>query len=284
MRDFDKWIETFRDSIANYTYYVEFDKVFKNTSELRRELNLLNSLIGSTNIESEFKKIVSCEPSVLKCIPILIATRDTKITCTDDDGLYKYDFENINYSVDDYAVFMRKTGIFKLLEEGLVGNIYDYVIGVEAGLNSNARKNRTGKLMENLVEFYIKKAGYVKNVTYYKEMSVYDLEKISGLDLSRLSNNKSVNKVFDYVIISDKCVYACECNFYRKQGSKLNETARSYKMLALEAKNIEGFKFVWFTDGQGWISGAKNNLKETFETLEDIYSIKDLQEGILEKF
>ena len=169
------------------------------------------------------------------------------------------------------------------MENHLVNNLYDYVIGVEAGLNSNGRKNRGGHLMEDLVESFIQKAGFKKDDTYYKEMYLSDLEKMTGIDLSSLSNFGNTEKRFDYVIISDKCVYACECNFYASGGSKLNETARSYKTLALESKGITGFKFVWFTDGTGWLS-ARNNLKETFDVLEDIYCINELEDGILNTF
>ena len=78
-------------------------------------------------------------------------------------------------------------------------------------------------------------------------------------------------------------VYAIETNFYASSGSKLNETARSYKTLALEAENIEGFKFVWITDGLGWID-ARNNLEETFDVLDTIFNIKELEDGILSTF
>ena len=165
----------------------------------------------------------------------------------------------------------------------MTGNLIDYVYGVEAGLNSNGRKNRGGHLMEKLVESYIKKAGFIKNKTYFKEMYLSDLESKTGLDLSSLSNAGTTAKRFDYVIITDKCVYACECNFYASGGSKLSETARSYKTLALESKGITNFKFVWFTDGVGWTS-ARNNLKETFDVLNDIYCIKDLENNILGEF
>ena len=205
------------------------------------------------------------------------------VFCMDKDGTYNFDFKNMNYTIDDYVMFMRKTGLFELLEKHLVSNLYDYVIGVEVGLNSNGRKNRGGHLMEDLVESFIIKAGFVKDKTYFKEMYLSDLEKKTGLDLSVLSNAGNTAKRFDYVILTDKCAYACECNFYASGGSKLNETARSYKTLALESKNIKGFKFVWFTDGLGWTS-ARNNLKETFDVLDDIYNIKELEDGVLNYF
>lgn len=282
-KDFNNWLSTFRESIANYTYYVDFDVVYKNFEDIKVELNILNSLVGSKNIEDDFETLIQRYPEVLKCIPILIAKREMDIYCMDTNGAFNYNFKKANYSIEQYKYFMRETGLFELISGRLVNNLVDYVIGVEAGLNSNGRKNRGGHLMEDLVESFIQKAGFVKGVNYFKEMYLSDLENKTGLDLSALSNDGKTAKRFDYVIISEKCVYACECNFYSSGGSKLNETARSYKTLALESKEIDGFKFVWFTDGLGWIS-ARNNLRETFDVLDDIYNIKELEDGVLEDF
>lgn len=282
-KDFNNWLSTFRESIANYTYYVDFDVVYKNFEDIKVELNILNSLVGSKNIEDDFETLIQRYPEVLKCIPILIAKREMDIYCIDINGAFNYNFKKANYSIEQYKYFMRETGLFELLSNRLINNLVDYVIGVEAGLNSNGRKNRGGHLMEDLVESFIQKAGFVKGVNYFKEMYLSDLENKTGLDLSALSNDGKTAKRFDYVIISEKCVYACECNFYSSGGSKLNETARSYKTLALESKGIAGFKFVWFTDGLGWIS-ARNNLRETFDVLDTIYNIKELEDGVLEEF
>lgn len=282
-RDFNTWLSSFRETIADYKYYIDFETVFKNAEKYKVELNILNSLIGSKQIEKDFTNLLSRYPEVIKCIPILLAKREKEIYCIDGNGEFIYNFANMNYPKEQYAYFMKETGLFDLLQNHIINNLYDYVTGVEAGLNSNGRKNRGGHLMEDLVESFIVKAGYVKDKNYFKEMKLSDLEKISGLDLSGLSNDGSTEKRFDYVLLTDKCVYACECNFYASQGSKLNETARSYKTLALESKNIKGFKFVWFTDGCGWIS-ARNNLKETFDVLETVYNIKELEEGILDSF
>lgn len=281
-RDFNKWLETFKDSISNYTYYVEFNTVYSNVDEIKIELNILNSLIGSKNIENDFEAILERYPEVLKCIPILIAKREKEIYCIDSKGEFTYNFIKMNYSIDQYKYFMRETGLFDLLANHLVNNLVDYVLGVESGLNSNGRKNRGGHLMEALVESFIQEAGFVKGVTYFKEMYLSDVEMKTGLDLSTLSNAGTTVKRFDYVIITPNCTYACECNFYASGGSKLNETARSYKMIAIESKNIDKFKFVWFTDGKGWNS-AKNNLKETFDVLDSIYNIKELEDGILDR-
>ena len=282
-RDFAQWLLTFTDSIANYKYYIDFETIYKNAEIYKIELNMLNSLIGSKNVEKEFEDLVRKYPEVLKCIPILLAVRQYEIIVLDDDGnKFEYNFKKMNYDVEQYKVFMRETGLFELLEKHLVNNLYDYVLGVESGLNSNARKNRGGHLMEELVEKFIQKAGFKKNETYFKEMYLQDIENKWKLDMSFISNKNQATKRFDYVIKTDNCIYGIETNFYAAGGSKLNETARSYIMIAEEAEKVVGFEFVWFTDGMGWIS-ARNNLRETFDRMENVYNINDMKNGIMKE-
>jgi type II restriction enzyme len=244
---------------------------------------MLNSLIGSKNIEKDFEELVNKYPNVLKCIPILLAVRQYEIIVLDRNGnKFEYDFNKMNYNTEQYTVFMKETGLFDLIQNHLINNLYDYVLGVESGLNSNARKNRGGHLMEDLVENFIQKAGFKKDETYFKEMYLQEIETKWKLDMSFISNKNQATKRFDFVIKTNNCIYGIETNFYASNGSKLNETARSYKMIAEESKKVEGFEFVWFTDGIGWYS-AKNNLKETFDTMENIYNINDMKNGILNK-
>ena len=184
------------------------------------------------------------------------------------------------YSIKGYIKFMRESGLFDLLQNHIINNLYDYVLGIEVGLDSNGRKNRGGHLMENLVESYIIKAGYEKNVNYFKETYLKDIEKKWNLDLSEMSGHNTSTKRFDFVIKTDKQVYVIETNFYSSGGSKLSETARSYKMLAQESKKVDGVTFIWFTDGTGWVS-ARKNLEETFNELDTLYSINDLENGVL---
>lgn len=281
-RDFNQWLKTMRNSIANYKYYIDFDIVYENVEHVKIELNILNSLIGSKDIENDFENIILKYPEVLKAIPILLAKREKEIFCMDEESSILFDFNHKVQTIEEYKQFMKKTGLFELIQTRLIGNLVDYVLGVETGLNSNGRKNRGGHLMEDLVEKFIKKAGFIKGETYFKEMCLSSIEKMFNLDLSALSNQGSTEKRFDFVLIKNNCVYACECNFYASGGSKLNETARSYKTLALESKDIKGFSFVWFTDGVGW-SSAKNNLKETFDILENLFNILDLENDAILK-
>lgn len=282
MRDFNTWLSGFHDSIADYGYYIDFGKVHKKVEEIKVELNILNSLIGSKNIEVDFENLIEKYPEVLKCIPLLLAVRANEIYAIDGDGEFIYNFKKQNQSIEQYKVFMRKTGLFDLMANHIINNLVDYATGVETGLDSNGRKNRGGHLMEDLVESFIQKTGFTKGVNYFKEMYIHQITDKWDIDLSAISNQGKMEKRFDFVIKTDNMIYGIETNFYGSGGSKLNETARSYKTLALETDTIDGFTFVWFTDGKGWIS-ARNNLEETFDVMEHIYNINDMEHGIIEK-
>lgn len=287
-RNFAEWLLTFTDSIADYKYYIDFEKVYRNVDSIKVELNIMNSLIGSKNIEYDFECLMRKYPEILKCIPLLLAVRSNEIYCQDENGgnLYEFDFgkypPNSHRYYRRYKYFMSETGLFDLLQNHIINNLVDYATGVETGLDSNGRKNRGGHLMENLVERFIQEAGFKKNETYFKEMYLQQIEEKWKLDMSFISNKNQSTKRFDFVVKTDRCIYGIETNFYASGGSKLNETARSYKMISEEAKRVEGFEFVWITDGTGWLS-AKNNLKETFDTMTHIYNINDMKKQIMYK-
>ncbi len=279
-RNFNQWLSTFTDSIASWNYYSDFPKIFDNVDKIKIELNILNSLIGSKTIEKDFRELIASYPQVLKCIPILLAKREMEIVIKSPEQDYYYKFNEMNYSIDDYCLFMHKTGLFDLLSNHIISNLCDYVTGVESGLDTNARKNRTGHSMENLVEEFIIKAGFTKDISYFKEMYKSDIESKWNINLDSISNQGKTEKRFDFVLKTEKTIYAIEVNFYSGGGSKLNETARSYKNLCDEAKSINGFSFVWITDGLGW-NLARKNLEETFDTLDHLYNINDLKNDIL---
>ena len=285
-RNFKDWLAGFRDSISDYGYYIDFKKVHRNIDRIKVELNILNSLIGSKNIKDDFNALIKKYPEVLKCIPLLLAVRENEIYCRDENGGYLYQFDfgkyppNSHAHYERYAYFMEHTGLFDLLENHIIINLVDYATGVETGLDSNGRKNRGGYLMENLVESFIQKAGFTKGADYFKEMYIHQITEKWNINLSAISNKGKMEKRFDYVIKTPNMIYGIETNFYGSGGSKLNETARSYKTLALETETIDGFTFVWFTDGKGWTS-ARNNLEETFDVMRHIYNIKDLEDGVI---
>lgn len=278
MRDFDYWLAQMRKSINTYSFYVDFDKVYANVEAMKIELNILNSLIGSQNVEKDIRFIFEKYPETLKCIPTLLAVRQNEIYVQDEEGSFSFNFSKPNYSIDEYIMFMRKTGLLNLISEHIVNNLVDYALGIETGLDSNGRKNRGGHQMENLVELYLKKA----NVEYYKEMYLTEVESKWDIDLSAISAEGTTTKRWDFVVKTQDKVYVIETNFYSAGGSKLNETSRSYKMIAEEAKTIPNFEFMWITDGGGWRS-ARRNLAETFNAMEHIYNITDMENGVFDK-
>ena len=271
-RNFEEWLKTFRESINGYDFYIDSKKILSNAAKLEYELHILNVLIGAENIETKFQQTIKKYPECLKAIPILLAVREHEIYCQDKNGGYKYSFNKANQTLEQYTYFMRKTGLFNILREKKTASLYGYVMGVEAGLDSNGRKNRGGHKMENLVESYLKKNG----IAYSKEITTPELQQTYGLTLTE---GIARNKRWDFAVKTDSTIYAIETNFYTSGGSKLNETARSYKLIAEEAKNINGFVFVWITDGKGWKS-AKHNLQETFNVLDTLYNIADMERGI----
>jgi type II restriction enzyme len=279
-RDFDKWFATFQSTNRTFSYWVDFDKVLENADGVKIELNILNALIGSADIENDFVDVIEKYPECLKCVPLLIAVRGSEIEQV--EGIYNFSeqFAKTCFVSNQaqYVEFMEKVGLFDIMKNRKVKNLYDYVIGVEVGLDTNARKNRGGDLMTKFVSDYFD----ANNIKYEKEVYSYDLETRFMLDLSSITNNGQSCKRFDFIVKKNGIVFGIEVNFYSSSGSKLNETARSYKEIAVASKNIKNFQFVWITDGAGW-NNAKNNLKETFDILDDIYNIADIQNCKLAK-
>lgn len=281
LRNFDEWLDTMTDSVASWTYYTDFEKVYENVNDVKIPLCLLNSLIGSKNIKQDFLKLYNEYPEVLRAVPIIIAKRLKDIVVVKDlEKDFYFDFRKHDYTPEEYSLFMEKTGIYDLLEHHLVASLLDYVTGVEVGMDTNGRKNRTGHSMEAIVQQYLEQEGYVMGETMFKEIYQNEIEERFNVDLSAITNEGTTQKRFDYVIKSNTKIYLIEVNFYATGGSKLNETARSYKMITEETKNIPNVEFMWFTDGIGWHK-AKNNLRETFEVLPNLYNINDLSNGVL---
>lgn len=290
MRDFDEWFKTLQYGVTDYSYFIDFDKVYENVEQWKPELHLINSLVGSKNIEEDFIKLVKNYPKVLECIPVLLAVRlkrnkngySEPIVIYDGGKNIEFDFSAKNFSSEIYLKFMDKTGLFELLSNRIISNVVDYVTGVETGLNSNARKNRSGTLMETKVEKILIENGFVENSTYFKQMTDKKISDKWKIDLSSITNNGINPKKFDFVIFNNNKVFAVEVNYYGTSGSKPNETARSYKFIADASKKIENFQFVWITDGPGWRSST-SKLMDTFANSDHVYNLKDLESGGVKK-
>ncbi len=282
-RAFDEIIANLKTTIADYAYFTDFSKVYKNVANEKDDLIKLNSLINSgEKFDDLFISLIHSNPEVLKTIPLLIAVRENKIVIQDSSiGETQYFFDKYNGSDKAYLIFMNKTGLRDLIANGKITNLIDYAVGVEVGLDSNARKNRTGKSMELLVESYLKS---VPDLKVLSQVTGDDIEKefgFTGLDDIELSDNdgtKKAEKIYDFACLYDGVLFLIETNFYGSGGSKLNETARSYQELAERLKHVKKCHFVWITDGIGWRT-AKGNLLESYEHQENLLTLKDLELG-----
>ncbi len=238
--------------ISNHTYefYVDWDKVFNNLKDSIVEINILNSLnkISKNNLESKFREIISKYPEVIPLLPSILAIRFKDVPLLDmaDKTSKLIEFKSENYDLDDIVEFSINTGLLNLFNN--IDDLYSYLVGTEVGLDTNARKNRSGHVFEDVVGFSLNEK--IKNLDNY-----YLVKEDSNIAINR-------KKRFDYVIYKkDIPILAFECNFYNSTGSKPIEVAHAYSELQKDLDDV-GITFIWVTDGQGW--------KKMFNTLMDV--------------
>ena len=221
---------------------------------------------NKNNFKEEFYNLLKEYPEVVSVMPILIAVRDKEISILNDDlNLEKLDFSEKNTLTDEeiekYYEFFNKTGLEHLLKEGRIRNLVDYVFGIEVGLDTNARKNRTGKIMEKIVGRIIEKICNNYNfLEYFSQMKGKDI-----IDKWKINLNQDENRIFDFVVYNKKSgkIYIIEVNFYNTGGSKLKATAGEYTTLNERLLKNNNLEFIWITDGKGWES-SKNSLKDCY--------------------
>ncbi len=284
---FDYLINNLKPSNRLWSYFVNWEKVFSTIRKYEREFNLLNVLIGKEDFDNEFKTLLKEYPKVIEAIPFL-AVRSEKseshnIIILEDYKKNVFSYKNFCFKkennsdkeINDYLIFMEKTGLKSLLLNKKIKNVVDYMLGVEAGLNSNARKNRGGLVMEEITEFLLKDFCKKNNFKLIKQANK---EKIYSEFKIKVPIDKS-NRSYDFVIFANNKIYVIETNFYSSGGSKLKATAGEYKSLfkILENKNIE---FIWITDGLGWQT-ATRPLKETFIHNKYLITLKLIEDGVL---
>lgn len=265
---FDLFISQLRETNATLDFYCDFPKIAKNVADIEISLNTLNYLIGKTDLRTAVQTLWNREKRVFEVMDILIATRkkDGKKYIDNDGSMHS--IHSLFSSVDGVMKFIERTGLDKVFKNKEVKDLVDYVFGVETGLDTNARKNRSGEITETLVARIFDNAG----ITYREQVSSKEFPAVSAV----LGADQ---KVFDFAITTQNKTYLIEVNFYSGGGSKLNEVARSYTDLAPKVNGVPGFEFVWITDGQGWNS-AKNKLEEAFAAIPNIYNLTTISEFI----
>ncbi len=266
-KNFDLFISQLSETNATLDYFTDFEKVIRNTNKIAIKLNQLNYLIGKNDLRNAIKELYEENPKVFEVLDILLAvrTKDKKKTFSADGKLVL--LESYLTSLQGVIDFIEQSGLAEVFKNKNITNLVDYVFGVEVGLDTNARKNRSGENMAQAVALKFKSA----ELPFRAEVNSSEFEEIKSLgqDLKR----------FDFVIQTSKKTYLIETNFYNGGGSKLNEVARAYSDIAPKINRYEKFEFVWITDGQGWLS-AKNKLGEAYSLIQSVYNLANLDEFI----
>lgn len=259
--EFATFMSQLKETNATLSFYSDFPKISKKVAEIEISLNSLNYLLGKENLRDAVEALWDRDKRAFEVMDILIATRKKdKKMFFDKMGNYR-EVHSLFSSVDGVMEFLEGTGLSQVFLKPEIKNLHDYVFGVETGLDSNTRKNRSGEITEALVADIFQSAGINFAI------------QVSSRKFPEISNALGADqKVFDFVIQSNERTYLIEVNFYSGGGSKLNETARSYTDIAPKINAVEGFEFVWITDGIGWHS-AKNKLQEAFGTIPSIYNL-----------
>jgi len=271
---------TFKNSIKTWDYFVNWNKVFENSSELEISLNKLNYLLGKKDFNAEFIKLYADSPEIVKVLPVLLAVRDNNLEIFDSSKntskFLDFSTENKN-TIGEYLEFIKETGLINLFKEDGIKNLVDYVIGVEVGLDSNGRKNRGGQLMEKIVGEHIESFCKEKGFEYLEQANAKKIKDTWGYEVKVNKSSRS----FDFVVYNpkDKKIKIFETNFYNGGGSKLKAVCGEFKSLQDELKE-QKIDFVWVTDGLGWETTLKP-LEETFNHNDYVFNLSILEKGIL---
>ncbi len=266
--DFDTFMSQLRETNATLGFFCDFKKIANNVEDIAISLNMLNYLIGKADLRAAVEALWKRDKTVFDVMDILIATRekDNKMFF-DETGQFRK-VHSLFQSVDGIMEFLEGTGLADVFRNQEIRDLEDYVFGVETGLDTNARKNRSGEITESLVKRLFTNAG----IDFRQQVSSNEFPAVAaalGAD----------QKIFDFVITTDTKTYLIEVNFYSGGGSKLNEVARSYTDIAPKINGVDGFEFVWITDGIGWHS-ARNKIQEAFATIPSIYNFTSVNNFI----
>ena len=278
-KDFNKLVTTFKSSIKTWDYFVNWKKVFSNSSDLEIALNKLNYLLGKDNLEDEFRKLYSSNPDIVKALPILLAVRENRIEIFDKATKNSefFDFTGQEQAPEKYFEFLEKSGLARLFQSDGIKNLVDYVMGVEVGLDSNGRKNRGGTLMEEIAGAFVSDFCQKNGYEYMAQARSTNIKSKWGIDVKVDKSERS----FDFAVYNpvSKKIKLFEANFYNGGGSKLKAVCGEFRSLYDELK-AQDIDFVWITDGLGWRS-LKRPLEETYNHNEYVLNLNMLESGVL---
>lgn len=268
----DNFYKTMTKTTNSLEMFVNFPKIFKNIEENEIHLNTLNFLLNKDNMEQAVKALYKLSPKSFEILDLLIAVskKNNLIVYKEGDKFLNKQTTDYLKSPTEILYYLEKTGLTKLFQSGKIKNLVDYTFGVEVGLDSNTRKNRTGKIMEKIIT----KIFSENNLSYETQVKSKNIH-----ELDNYPDFEKIDKIFDFVVRTKKNTYLIETNFYNSGGSKLNEVCRSYTNINQNISNIEKVEFVWITDGNGWNS-TKKGFKEAFSKIKHVYNLNTMKNFI----
>lgn len=269
-KDFNKFMSQLAETNATLDFYTDFSKIRENVRSIEIKLNTLNYLIGKDDLAAAVKELWDNDKRVFSILDILIATRQNQHKKYLDDMGKAHLVHELSDSYEGVMKFLNETGLTDILKNKDIKNLVDYVFGVEAGLDTHARKNRSGDITEMLFHRILTANGIEHRMEVYSR-EFPAIKEALGTDEKR----------FDFVIETKRCTYLIEVNFYNGGGTKLNEVARSFSGIAPKVNKVDGYEFVWVTDGQGWNS-ARNKLEEAYNEIDRMYNFESLGEFLEE--
>lgn len=267
-KDFDKFMSQLQETNQTLDFFCDFEKIAQNVEDIKLSLCMLNSLIGAPDMRKAVETIWNRDKSAFNVMDILIAVRSEgqkKVLNSLGECIV---LDTLFTSIDGVMEYLDNTGLTEVFQRQKIKDLVDYVFGIETGLDSNARKNRSGHVMEGMVARIFDEAG----IEYRQEVYSSEWKEITNV----LGDDE---KRFDFVVKTTDKTYLIEVNFYSGGGSKLNEVARAYSDIAPKINSVKGFEFVWITDGIGWKS-AKNKLQEAYNIIPSIYNLTNISEFI----
>lgn len=267
-RNFNEFMSQLQETNQTLDFFCDFDKISQNVEEIKLSLCMLNSLIGATDMRKSVETIWKRDQTAFNVMGILIAVRDEGNKFVINSLGQCVGIDSMFQSIDGVLEFLDTTGLAEVFQSKKITDLVDYVFGIETGLDTNARKNRSGHIMEGMVAKILIENGIdFRQEVYSSEWP--EISQVLGDDEKR----------FDFVIETNDKTYLIEVNFYSGGGSKLNEVARSYSDIAPKINSVDGFEFVWITDGIGWKS-ARNKLQEAYNIIPSIYNLTNFNSFI----
>lgn len=270
MNRFETFMSQLVPTNATLGYYCDFDKALRNVKALRVKLSALNSLIPDEDFDEVLEILWEEYPQAFDVLPLLIAVRDAEKSHILDSAGHCCTIASYLDSLEGIRCFMEETGLRQFFAEAKPQSLVDYVLGIEVGLDTNARKNRVGKLMERHVSTCFERASLDFAQEVYSS-TFPEVEAALGVDTKR----------FDFAVRTRRKTYLIEVNFYDHAHPKLREVVYSVIDAAKRINRLEGFEFVWITDGTDWHT-EKDALKDAFDTIPHLYNLRTLPNLITE--